>query len=179
MNLNDIPTTIETLMVRTMAKISHAAGKPDCNVAELEALTKRASELKQMKEQVAAIQHRLHSMSGGGESRGKSSAREGFLRELLIEVSQGMISQNLLTMTMPLRRGLVKVGEELIIEPLPKGERFKTDVMQPGNKLRERGKIGKFYRDAGVQAGDYVILREVALGQWQLQKGGRVPEVVV
>jgi hypothetical protein len=39
-----------------------------------------------------------------------------------------------------------------------------------GKKLRERGKIAKFYRDAGVHAGDVVLLIEITPGQWQLKK---------
>jgi hypothetical protein len=170
MSINDIPSAIETLMAETMAKISRTAGGPNCDVAELEALTKRASELKQMTEQVAAIQHRLASMSARGENMTDDGTTGIFRRKLLIEVSQGMINQNLLLLTEPLKRGLVKTGEELTIEPLPKGDRFKSAVIQPGNRLQERGAIGKFYRDAMVNAGDYVILGEVAPGQWQLRK---------
>ena len=170
MNANDIPSTIENLMSRTIAKINEATSKPGCDVAELEGLTKQASELKQLKEQVAAIQHRLHALSGGNAPKGKQSGAGGFLREVQIEVSQGMINQNLLTLTEAIKRGQIKVGEQLIIETLPSGKKINSDVMQPGNKLRERGAIGEFYRSAGVRAGDYVMLRESARGQWQLLK---------
>jgi len=44
--------------------------------------------------------------------------------------------------------------------------------MQPDNKLQERGAVGKFHRDAGVRAGDFVILRETSPGQWHLLKRG-------
>lgn len=170
MDTNDIPRTIETLMNQTIAKINEATSKPGCDVAELEGLTKQASELKQLKEQVAAIQHRLHALSGGNPPKGKQRSSGNFLRELQIEVSQGMINQNLLTLTEAIKRGQLKVGEQLIIEVLPAGDKFSSDVMQPGNKLRERGAIGKFYRSAGVRDGDYVTLRESARGEWQLLK---------
>jgi hypothetical protein len=156
-------------MDQTMSKIAKAAASQ--NLAELETLTKRASELKHMKEQIASIQHRLIGFAGNGgikiQSNGHSTLTQ---RELLIEVSQGMINQNLLTLTEPLKRGQIHVGEELIIEALPSGERFKTQVMTNGNKLQERGAIGKFYRAASVRAGDFVVLREVSRGSWQLLK---------
>jgi len=176
MNASDISGTIETLMKQTIAKINEATSKPGCDVAELEGLTKQASELKQLKEQVAAIQHRLHALSGGSALKGKQSVSGSFLRELQIEVSQGMINQNLLTLTEAIKRGQLKVGEQLIMEVLPSGEKFTSDVMQPGNKLRERGAIGKFYRNAGIRAGDYVTLRESARGQWQLLKCDNPPK---
>ena len=169
MNTSDIPTTIKNLMDQTMTKITEAASSQ--NLAELEALTKRASELKHMKEQIAAIQHRLVSLTDKGDAKFRPSNDSALTRrELLIEVSQGMINQNLLTLTEPLKRGQIRVGEELIVETLPSGERFKTAVMTNGNKLQERGAIGKFYRSAGVKAGDFVELREISRGSWQLLK---------
>jgi hypothetical protein len=169
MNINDIPTTINNLMAQTMSKITKAAATQ--NLTELEALTKRASELKQMKEQIASIQHRLIGFAGNDETKIQSNGYSTLAqRELFIEVSQGMINQNLLTLTEPLKRGQIRIGEELIIEALPSGERFKTVVMTNGNKLQERGAIGKFYRKAGVQAGDTVVLREISRGSWQLLK---------
>ena len=169
MNINDIPTTINNLMDQTMSKITKAAASQ--NLTELEALTNRASELKRMKEQIAAIQHRLIGFAGNSEIKIQSNGHSNLAqRELLIEVSQGMINQNLLTLTEPLKRGQIRIGEELIIEALPSGERFKTVVMTNGNKLQERGAIGKFYREAGVHAGDFVLLREISRGSWQLVK---------
>ena len=172
-NINDIPKTIETLMSQTLVSISQAASKPDYDVAELERLTKQASELKEMKAEVAAIQQRLLSMNGGGggsEVRPQAAARGRFLREILIEVSQGMINQNLLTMTEALKHRQLKVGEELDVVARPSGERFKSTVIQPGNKLQARGAVGNFYREAKVRDGDDVILRETEPGRWELLK---------
>jgi hypothetical protein len=167
MSINDIPTTINNLMAQTMSKITKAAATQ--NLADLEVLTKQASELKQMKEQIASIQHRLISFAGNDEIKIQSNGHSALAqRELFIEVSQGMINQNLLTLTEPLKRGQIRIGEELIIEALPSGEKFKTVVMSNGNKLQERGAIGKFYRKIGVQAGDIVVLREISRGSWQL-----------
>lgn len=172
MNENDISTSIDKLMDQTMSKITKAAASQ--NLAELELLTKRASELKQMKEQIIAIQHRLIAFADNNELKILSGGDPSSVhRELLIEVSQGMINQNLLTLTEPLKRGQIRIGEELIIEPLPSGERFKTVVMTNGNKLQERGAIGRFYREAGIHAGDSVVLREISRGSWQLLKSQR------
>jgi hypothetical protein len=169
MNIQDIPATIKDLMGKTMSKISEAASSQ--NLSQLEVLTKRASELKQMEEQITAIQHRLLSFIGNGELKTQSGGHSALAqRELLIEVSQGMINQNLLTLTEPLKRGQIRIGEELIVEAAPSGERFKTQVMTNGNKLQERGAIGRFYREAGVSAGDHVILREISRGNWRLLK---------
>src|ERR1700733_2810539 len=129
MNINDIPTTINNLMAQTMSKITKAAATQ--NLAELETLTKRASELKQMKEQIASIQHRLIGFAGNGETKIQSNSHSTLAqRELFIEVSQGMINQNLLTVTEPLKRGQIRIGEELIIEVQPSGERFISVEMQ-------------------------------------------------
>ena len=92
------------------------------------------------------------------------------LRELPVEVSQGMINQNLLTLTDHVKRGRIRVGEEMLIEALPSGERFRTDLVVNGNKLRERGAIGRFYREAGVHDGEFVVLTETAPQRWTLRK---------
>jgi hypothetical protein len=101
--------------------------------------------------------------------------REG-LRHIEIEVTQGMINQNLLVLTEWVNRGVINVGETLAIECLPSGERFSTDVIEQGKKLRERGAIGRFYATAHVRAGDRVRLSEFAPLRWKLEKlsGGNV-----
>ncbi len=169
MNIDNIPATIEKLMGETMSKVAQAASKHD--LPELEMLTKRASELKQMKEQIASIQHRLLTFVGQTDRKPQAILQTNFgKRELIIEVTHGMINQNLLTLTEPINRGQIRIGEDLAIEALPSGEKFRSVVMGSGKKLQERGCIGKFYRQANVQAGDYVTLREISHGQWQLSK---------
>lgn len=158
-------------MERSMSQIREAAAKQD--VSRLKVLTERASELRQMSDQLVAIRHRLISFTEERQTLISSEPRQklGF-RELRIEVTQGMINQNLLTLTEALKRGLIRVGEELTVECLPGGERFKTVMMSTGNKLQERGAIGRFYREAHVSAGDFVVLKEVSQGSWQLFKYG-------
>ncbi len=89
------------------------------------------------------------------------------LRVLRIRVTAGMLNQNLLTLTRARKLGQVRVGENFHIT-LPNGDSFSTDVCLPGNKLRERSQIGKFYRDHRIKEGDTVILREVKGGNWEL-----------
>jgi hypothetical protein len=94
----------------------------------------------------------------------------GKIRELAVEVTDGDIRQNLLKLTPHVKRRKIKVGEELIVEVLPSGERFQTVVSEKGNKLRARGEVARFYREAKVKAGDYVLLTEIAPGHWTLKK---------
>jgi hypothetical protein len=95
--------------------------------------------------------------------------REGF-RTIHVKVTQGMINQNLLTLTEYVNRGVVRIGEEFTIKSDPPGEFFKTDLVQHGNKLRERGAIARFYRMAGVRAGDSIVLTEIAPRRWKLTR---------
>lgn len=154
-----------------MVQIAGAADKTD--IAAIEKHLRKAQELKQVKEQKAALLERIASLTGESARLGicsTASTPNGTLRELPIEVTDGMIRQNLLTLTPHIKRGKIKIGEELIIDPLPVGDRFRTDVVEKGNKLRERGKIARFYRDANVKGGDYVLLAEIKPGHWTLRK---------
>lgn len=91
------------------------------------------------------------------------------LRILTIEVSQGMINQNLLTLTEAKARGVVHEGERFTIR-LPDETSFSTELCSPGNKLRERGLIRKFYADAKIREGDKVVMTEVSQGSWTLSR---------
>lgn len=81
-----------------------------------------------------------------------------------------MIRQNLLTLAPQVKTGKIKVGEELVIEALPSGERFQTELLEQGKRLRARSEIASFYRAAKVKGGDYVLLTEVTPGRWTLKK---------
>jgi len=95
--------------------------------------------------------------------------REG-QRRIEVEITQGMINQNLLVLTDAVNRGIVNVGETLALECMPSGERFSTEVIEQGKKLRERGAIGRFYAAARVRAGDCVKLSEVGPRRWRLER---------
>lgn len=163
---------IDKLLGQIMSGISTAAAKLD--LAEVTALTKRASELEAMKKALMGIEDRLMTYQSPATERPAPKSTEsklnGGLRELPVEVTQGMINQNLLTLTEHVKRGRIKAGEELLVEAEPSEERFRTDLVGNGNKLRERGAIARFYRDAGVRAGEMVVLTETAPQRWKLRK---------
>jgi hypothetical protein len=171
-------TTIDELIEKTMQDIAAAAAKRD--ISAVTAHTKKASELEEMKNTVLGIEERLKGLHAPQSSREavpitgqtpKSVVQNGQkLRELPVEVTQGMINQNLLTLTAHVKRGRIRTGEELLVEAQPSGERFRTDLVVNGNKLRERGAIGRFYREAGVHDGEFVVLTETAPRRWTLRK---------
>lgn len=163
--------SIDELVAHVMTRITQAASKHD--LGSIETLTRAAGDLKEIKEKVSHVGARLARLNGqtataAGPSGATSSGSK--LREFKIEVTDGAIRQNLLTMTEPLKRGLVKPNEQFTIEALPSGERFKTILLASGNKLQERGAISRFYRDAHVRGGDFVLLTEVAPGEWTLRR---------
>ena len=164
---NELDGHIKNVMIQ----ITEAASKHD--LAAIQRLTRKASELQEMKEQVAAIQQRIASLNGDSADVAPITANQptnGTTRQLPVEVTDGMIRQNLLTLAPHVRRGKIKVGEELIIEALPSGERFQTVLLEQGKKLRARSEIASFYRAAKIKDGDYVLLTEVSPGRWTLKK---------
>jgi hypothetical protein len=167
-NMNELTKQINQANAVVMEQISAAAQRNDLSV--LEHLTKKATELRAMADQITAIERRFESLVNGSHPSTVKHAPRG-IREFVIEISQGMINQNLLTLTEQVKRGLIRVGEKLIVETIPSGDRFETELMPSGNKLQERGRIGRFYRDCGVRAGDVVLLTEITPGLWQLKKG--------
>ncbi len=145
------------------------------NLAEVQRHSRKVAELEDLKHQHEIIQQRLAGLNSGVAVIAASTTRvqpqaNGKIRELPTEVTEGMIRQNLLTLTPHVKRGKIKIGELLIIEALPSGERFSTELLQNGNRLRARGEIAHFYRTAGVKGGDYVVLTEVTHGNWTLTK---------
>ena len=154
-----------------MVQITEAATRQD--LTAIQHLTKTASELQDLKEQLAAIQQRITSLTGEAADFSVPSANQptnGARRQLPIEVTDGMIRQNLLTSAPQVKSGKVKVGEEFIIESLPSGERFQTVLLEQGRRLRARSEIRSFYSAAKVNGGDFVLLTEVAPGRWTLKK---------
>ena len=77
-----------------MAQISEAALKPD--LAAIQRLTRKASELQELKEQMAAIQQRIASLISENTNVPVAAAdqrmKEG-IRQLPIEATDGMIRQ--------------------------------------------------------------------------------------
>lgn len=166
--MNNITERIDRLMKNAMEGIAMAANRQD--LMALESLTQRATEMRAMRDQIVAIDGRLRSLENGSAVGAGQRQPSSGARDIRVEVTQGMINQNLLTLSDAIKRGQIKAGEVLNITALPSGDIFVTELLEAGNKLRERGKIGKFYRDAAVHAGDVVMLREVTPGRWELRK---------
>lgn len=162
-----VTDTINEVIAQVMTQITEAAGKHD--LATIETLTRAASDLKEAKEKVAQVGVRLARLNPARAAL-PSTFNQTKFREFKIEVTDGAIRQNLLNMTVPLKRGQAKPDERFIIEALPSGERFTTVLLASGNKLQERGAINRFYRDAHVRGGDFVLLSEIAPGEWALRK---------
>jgi hypothetical protein len=166
--MDEFSNGIEVEITNTMQQISEAARRGDLDAVEKG--TKKAGELTAIKDQHEANKNRFNTLKNGSQPSGAFARTPGAIRELAVPVTQGNINQNLLTLTEPVKRGKIRIGESLSIEALPSGDRFQTELLAIGNKLQERGKIGKFYRDASVRAGDVVLLTEITPGQWQLKK---------
>lgn len=155
---------INNVQAETMRRIGEAAAKQD--VKALGQLTARAAKLAEMQRTVIGIETALNEY----KSPSASGADNGNLRRLPIRVSEGMIRQNLLTFTEHIKQGRIQVEEEMIIEARPTGARFPSKVLLNGNRLQERGEIGRFYRAAGVHDGDVVVLTETKRNEWTLEK---------
>jgi hypothetical protein len=166
--MDEFSDEIEAELAKTIQQISAAAGRRDLNAVEQ--ATKKAAELTAIKDQYEASKSRVRTLKNGSQPSGAFVRTPGAIRELAVDVTQGMITQNLLTLTESVKRGKIRIGERLSIEALPSRDRFQTELLASGKKLQERGKIAKFYRDAGVHAGDVVLLIERTPGQWQLEK---------
>jgi len=162
---------LSSLLEHLYVQIGGAAGRHD--LITLQRLSRRAEQVESLKRQWTAgeegteLQATRKHAEGCGSERALSPTG---LRELRVEVTEGMVRQNLLTLTAHVKRGRIKPGEQLSVELLPSGDRLQTDLVAQGNRLRARGEIGQFYRDAGVTAGDFVVLTEVSPGSWILQK---------
>ncbi|MCC6414843.1 MAG: hypothetical protein IT582_02915 [Opitutaceae bacterium] len=89
------------------------------------------------------------------------------LREIEINVSQGMLNISALSLTPAVKAGTVKLGEQMIIT-LPDDNTFTTTVSSPGNRLAERGMIGRFFEQEKIEPYSVVYLEETKRGHWLL-----------
>ena len=170
-HMNEQTNELDKQIKKVMTQIAEAASKRD--LAAIQRLTQKAAELQELREQMVAIQQRFVSLTTeriDAPVPSMNQSTNGIIRQLPIEVTQGMINENLLTMSRHVKSGKIKVGEQLVIEPLPSGKPFQTVLLRQGKKLQERGKIASFYRAANVKSGDYVLLTETSSGRWTLKK---------
>jgi len=57
-----------------------------------------------------------------------------------ILITKGMLNQNLFTLTKLVKRGVVRVGDNIELL-LPCGDRLISKLLAPGNRLQERGRV--------------------------------------
>lgn len=171
--MNQLLERFDKLTGRIMGAVQQAASEQ--SVEELGRLAHLAKETKSMREHLVLLERRLAELEKGiVENDHKpvqvsSNWPTGTLRELRVEVTQGMINQNLLTLTDHVNVGRVQPGEDFTIEAKGSDEQFRTPLLANGNKLQERGAVGRFYRHNSVKPGDVVLLKETSPNRWVLQ----------
>jgi hypothetical protein len=143
---------LDALLTELYREIGLAAGSHD--LAGLQRLSKRIAQVEDLKRQWIVSERDVTKPDGNRQQAPFPLPTEsaGSLRELAVEVTEGMIRQNLLTLTPHVKRGRIKPGEQLVVEAIPSGERFQTELLEQGNRLRARGEIARFYKDANVSA---------------------------
>jgi hypothetical protein len=174
-SVNEIRTCVIALQEHLEAEIKMVTDKisdeahPDGNMEYLQGCAKQVELLKRNLKALKAIgDHAVNVMVNTlSFPTDESSVAASGMRTLLIEVSAGMINQHLLTLTEAKDDGKVKTGEKFTIL-LPDGTSFSTELCDPGNKLRERGQIRKFYQGEKINPGDKVIMTEVSHGSWKI-----------
>ena len=186
----DLIQRIECLLEKTLRAVSAATER--CDFSTLQQLSRRGQRLKELRDRVSDVERELRELENGFSDRLVTSERThqsepmdagsappppderpmqaSGRNRLVIEVTQGMINQNLITLTEHVNAGRIRPKIEIRIEAKPSGELFCTELLADGNRLRERGAIARFYRDARVRAGDRVLLAEVSGDRWTLEK---------
>lgn len=160
---------LENRLTELYSEMSEAAKKHD--LLGVEQFSRKAAELEHLKKDYHELEARICGVMEMGTTTSRVDANASKpLRELQVEITAGMKQQNLLTLTPHVKRGRIRVGEQLNIQAIPSGHRFQTDLVTPGNRLRARGEIAQFYRDAAVNDGDRVALTEIEPGRWTLKK---------
>ena len=130
-----------------------------------ETLTKISSTL----EKVEALWNRIGDDIGEEGADYTTANDKTKLRTIQIEITDGMIRNSMLTLTGAIRHGLAKLGDEFLIT-LPNGDKFKTFLVSPGNRLKERKRIREFYKNENILPGDKAVMIETSAGEWNLKK---------
>lgn len=78
--------------------------------------------------------------------------------QFYITVTSAMLQNSMITVTKAIHEKVINIGDEIEIK-LPWGERFKTQVLSPGNRLKERAKIRLLFEKEKVEAMDKVLFR--------------------
>jgi hypothetical protein len=109
----------------------------------------------------------------------KKKSIESFLessnyRQIRVQVTQGMINQNMITMSEARKKGQIFLSEKMEIMPIPSGKLFETEICNPGVKLKARSAVKHFFETAGVKAGDFIVFDEVDRNSWKLYKESNI-----
>ncbi len=86
---------------------------------------------------------------------------------VVIEVTDGAIRQNYLSMTKPIKENFVPTDGSLFEVRASTGQIFKAKLT--GNMLNARAEIRKFYQRAGVVPGQKVVFRRTEPGRYFLE----------
>ncbi len=84
-----------------------------------------------------------------------------------VNVSSAMLNNSMLTVTTAVKDNLLNVGDEIEVV-LPWGESFKTEIVSPGNRLRERSKIRELFQREKVEPLDNALFSFVE-GKWHVE----------
>jgi hypothetical protein len=159
--------SIDAMIDATAREAKTALEKSD--FAAVAALMRKIGEFEDAKMALEEIEDRLRGLQTSPTPTTFPSGNDK-LRELPVEITGGMVREHYLSLTKHVKQRRITVGEDLTIEAYPSRERFQTVVLSKGNKLQERAATRRFYQDAGVHDGDFVVLTEVAPKQWTLKK---------
>jgi hypothetical protein len=167
-------TELEMLKSEVFSQLAEAAKKAD--LGSIQRLARAATDLEELSQQRAKVEQQTNQIAkfikdgclSEGVATGRGQSKK--MRELPVKITGGMLRQNYLSFTEHLKRRSLKIGDEFVIEALPSGDRFKTVLLEKGNKLQARSEIASFFKDASVQEGDYILLTETAQGGWTLRK---------
>jgi hypothetical protein len=102
----------------------------------------------------------------GVDTSGSRNVTSG-LRQIEVNVTEGMINISGLSLTGAVKKGILQLGETMRIT-LPDGKTFVTTIESPGNRLKERGLIAQFFKSENIEPYSSVYFKEIAHGDWLL-----------
>lgn len=129
------------------------------NFEKVDVLTQGAKRLTKLEGDVHAEHGRL------GCCVAKTTSQH---HQFSVYISQGAINNNYFVVTSAIKLGWMKANQPLKVK-LPTGVEFDTIAVAP-NRLKERGKIGAFYKAVKVKAGDKFDVEELNPGVWEIKK---------
>lgn len=140
-----------------------------CDMDYVEHVVERYKRVAKLEQALGVISDELEVLieEYGGESVGDHSKRDSDLREIRVEITQGMINQKYISLTEAKKAGLVEVGDRFRID-IGEGIEVETNLINPGNKFQNRSFVQSFFEKNGVKAGDYIQLAEREDKTWEM-----------